>query len=335
MFEDLTTIEWIIAGAGALLLFLGLTKSGKDKKTGRTFLILGGIGIAVVFLLPLLGYDLFPSEGLAITRGGAPPNVLPGATSCAEDTTVTLSSQDAYTSTASGGRHRYRINGVPSLTVADGGTFTASPGDRLQVLWMENNSVDGIFSVLTNEVIPCAGTKTFTVNTYRNGTISLDIFNQEGNLIDNSTSENETLGAGDLVTLSARVRGTYQRGVPYGGIIVAEYDTTFYDDVILQFGGSSVAVPTAYAPIKSNNRTIAYEIPALFSNDVVTGSIVLDVGSTDPVATTTYPGIFLTFMPNNYFTNEDTGGSFDGPAVEDEDNTQTLREQQEFYLGVD
>ena len=73
-----------------------------------------------------------PAGGQVVVQGGTQCGV--------EDTTVTLSALNAYTAAAVGGRHVYRVNGGPVTGVADAGTFTASPGDVIQVLWANGTS---------------------------------------------------------------------------------------------------------------------------------------------------------------------------------------------------
>lgn len=328
MFEDLTTIELIIAVAGAILLVLGFTGAGKTRKMGKTFLVLGAVGLGVVFALPYFGYDPFGGNGeMAIGGGGNGASSIPGTTLCAvEDTTVTLTSVDSYTESATGGTHRYRINGNPSLGVADAGTLTASPGDRIEILWM-NEAHTGYFGAVDSEIVPCAGTKTFSTRTSQNGTLTFDIFSRDAGDTIRLGLANQSMTNGDVFTLASRITGQFERNFPYGGVVVAEYNGTAFDDVIVDFGGGKTSVPDFYTVSRLPNNVKAYIIPAVIGTQDLDGSVTIDADDTvDPMSTTggdsIGTGILFHFYPNDYFINNATGGSFEGPAVQDEDGEQ-------------
>ena len=330
-----------ITYALALLIFggalgIGGIVWGKKKETRKTMGVIGGIAF-LIGVLPMIGVTQLDMLNQQIDFGGETLTQLPttpGApTLCAiEDTTVTLSAIDKYTSAAAGTTHRYKINGAPALTVSNAGTFTASPGDQLQILW-GNGEDTTYFGAVDTVTVPCSGTKTYDTELYANGTLTIEVFNEEGNLIDGS-AENETLAAGDVVTLEAKLKGQYQKGFIYGGVIVAEWNSSELDDVVVDFGGSETSVPQIYTiTFSTTSSTKAYSVPAIISNQILTGSIVLDaddsanpLDATDPV---------LTFYPNDYFINEDAGASFDGPAAEDEDDVQTFAHSTAFTVHTD
>jgi len=293
--------SWIVLGAGGLLLIPGIGS---------------GIGIPADIDLANLG------GGDPLAVGTTPTTQLTPSGICAvEDTTVTLSAIDKFTAVATGGTHRYKINGAPAQTVSDAGTFTASPGDTLQVLWGNGSeTISEYYNDVTNEVIPCSGTKIFSNELLQNGSITIDVFNEDGNRIDRNN--NESLAAGDVVTLSAKLRGQFQRGT-LGGVIVCEYNSSAYDDCIVDFGGVEVNVPSIYIITNTLSRTKAYSIPAVISTDILQGTVTIDVDdSINPVAAASAL-VNLTYYAADYFINEDTGASYDGPAVEDEDDVQT------------
>jgi hypothetical protein len=249
-----------------------------------------------------------------------------------EDTTVTLSAEDAYTSASTGGTHRYKLNGGPALTISDAGTLTASPGDQLQILWGNATSVSYLGDVTTTTV-KCAGTHTISKKLYQNGTVTIRVFNEEGNLI--SDPENETLTNGDIVNLKIEMQGQFQRGLPWGGVIIAEYNKSTIDDVVIDVGGQETSAPSIYAiTLAAESSTKAYTVPPMLSNALLTGTVVVDADdSNDPAGGS--DDIILTFYPNDYFINEDTGGSYDGPSIEDEDDVQTFAQTNTFTLCID
>lgn len=254
-----------------------------------------------------------------------------------EDTTVTLASINKYTAIPTGGTHRYSLNGNPAATVSDAATFTASPGDNLKVLF--GNETDGsYFGEIENYIIPCKGTATLSKERYQNGTLTIEVYNEEGNLI-NAGATNESLASGDVVTLESKLKGQYQRGFPHGLVVVAEYNGTGtsaeMDDVIVDFGGSETNVPPMYVPVMgTTSKRKAYSIPSVTSNQILQGSVVIDVDDTvTPVFA--MGNVTLTFFGKDYYINEDTAGSFDGPQASDEDDTATFGTAGSFVISLD
>ena len=332
----------LIIIAVIIAIGVGLLVSGKNSKNKRmTGFAIAGV-IAVVGILPLLFVSIgtqFPWLTQEINFGGntvaiySQPSQItqttPSGLCAVEDTTVTLSAFNKYTSASTSGTHKYRINGAPALTVSDAGTFTASPNDAISILWM--NESNGYYGDVSNEVVPCSGTKTFSQSLIQNGTQTIEVYNEESNLID-GTSNNETLSAGDVVSLESKIKGTYQKGMPYGGVLVVEYNKTLVDDVVVDFGGSKVNVPVTYAiTLSTESVTKAYSIPALLSNQILSGSITIDADDTnDP----TDSDVLLKLYVNDYFVNENNGGAFEGPAVTDENDASVHENVEEFTLHM-
>lgn len=345
---------WIgIITAGVLLTFAWNANRVRKEKvagTNRMFVVWGAVLLAVGALwIGGIGNFIDPNLASPLTLGGGtlavsddgtptvttiqqlPSGFCPGV----EDTTVTLAAEDIFSGAATGGTHRFRVNGAPALTVSDAGTFTASPGDSISILWMDEAS-NSYYGFAETVVVPCSGTKTFSQSLYNNGTLTLQIFNEDGDSITGGTTE--TLAAGDVVTLDANIKGTFETGAPYGGIIYANYNASVYDKIILDFGGEKVSAPSSVlvSPISTAHAIVAYTIPAILSTDKILGLITIDVDDTinpDGLAATG-ANITIEFRPYNYFVNQDTGGSFDGPAVEDEDNVATQTNLASLIIGV-
>lgn len=335
---DWTWATLLLVAGLVLLAIAQFFMSGAKSRKNVTKL---GIGIAVVgvFALWILPVQLaFLNAPVSfLTQTTVPSDNAPSTGVCpagiiVDTTTVTLRAQDKYTSTATGGTHRYRINGAPATTVSDGSTFSASPGDMLEILW-GNETSSSYYGAVSKEVVPCTGTKTFSTEMYANGTLTFRVFNEEGNIIDTS-GENETLAAGDIVNLRTELQGTFQKGFPYGGIVVVEYNKTEIDDVIVQLGGVATTVPSTYSiALGTSSATKAYTVPAILSNQLLSGTIVIDADDSNGVTDAGDPR--LTFYPYDYFVNEDTGGSFDGPASVDEDSTATFGHVTAYTISVD
>ncbi len=321
--------EWI-ALVAVVLLLLGIFQKGKTKEQGKMFLGIGAAGLALVFLAPglLTGGTLSTTGGGLVTQSVVGCNV--------EDTTVTLSAVDEFTAVSAGTTHRYRIDNNPALTVSNAGTLTASPGDSIEILW-GNESDAAYYGAVSTEVIPCSGTFTFSQDLQQNGTLTIEVFNEEGNLID-AAGENETLGVGDVVTLTANLKGQFQRGFPFGGVMIVEFNgtgaTSVIDDVIVDFGGSEVPIPSFYViTLGTNSRTKAYSIPSISSNEILRGSITIDADDSNNPLDVGDP--VLTFVPNDFFVDGDQGGAFSGPATEDEDDLQTFAHTTAFTVNLD
>lgn len=324
----------IVGGLIAALAILAVKDSGTRKTMGWIGMILLVPGLITVVSPGTISFldqnlDLGGQTKVVTTPSGGVQQQT--STICAvEDTTVTLSAVDKYTNTAAGGTHKYRVNGNPALTVSDASTLTASPGDSLEILFQNESAGSNYFSEVQTQIVPCSGTVTFSTLLVQNGTLTVEVFNEEGNLI--SAPENETIGSGDVVSLSGRLKGTYQRGYPYGGILVAEYNKTEYDDVILSTG-SKTDTPSFYTVSNTGNSVKAYEVPAILSNQIVDFTITLDASTTDPGY---LDDPTLKFYPNNYYIDEDNGGLFVGPKTEDEDDAQVApMHTTTFTISVD
>lgn len=340
--ENFTWGALILIAGFALAIILGIvarvnSKATVRKKSGTAMIIfgiIGAIGLLSLFVqIPVLNDPVdFNIQPGAIGGGEETPQESPGSGEeiplCAiEDTTVTVSTKDIYTSLATGGTHRYSVNGAPALTLSNAGSFTASPGDNIKFLLMNGSETDSNYNSKTFDVkVPCKGTYTVTQDLYQNGTVTLEVYNEEGDLINGGTN-NETLANGDVVSLDIKVKGTYQTAWEYGGIIVAEYPKAQYDDVIIEFNGvaTSATVPTFNTPLNGSQSRKAYEVPALFSTTAVLGKITLDVDDTINPTADGVNNVTLTYYPKGLYIDQKNGGNFAGPAVEDEDGVQTKK----------
>lgn len=248
-----------------------------------------------------------------------------------EDTTVTFTALDAYTSTATGGTHAYKVNNGALKTISDAGSTTLSPGDRLQILWY-NESGTSYFSDLTTATVPCKGTFDIpNAMLYGNTSVTMTAITEDTNLV-MGTSNTQTIGAGEKVDVSLTLKGEYQKGSPHGEVIVCYYNKSSIDDCIVNLGGVATTVPDSVT-IASEYGAKAYTVPALLSNAKVEGLVTIDADDTiNPAVGDSNLTLYL--FANNYFINDKTGKSFDGPAVEDEDQAVTSTLYATYNLGV-
>src|SRR3990167_3040488 len=352
------TITWSVL-ALAIGLVLGIIGAATNKSSTRKILFMWGFPIAgAAFLLLIVGSSLpdqlqffnkpiSGDEGKVVQVGGTtvtyvtqPVQTTPPTQSSicpVEDTTVTLSAQDEYLSTSTGGTHRYKIDGAPALTVSDAGTLTPSPGNKLDILW-NNATSTSAYSIIDSVVVPCDGTVTFTAKTVNNGSLTTRVYNEEGNLLDTST-ENETLGVGDVVNLNIELQGDYQKKIPYGLILVVEYNKSTIDDVVINLDGvelSSANVPTSFSPNYGvDSAKKSFFVPEIISNVKKTGTVTIDADDANNPGSDTDGDLRFVYFPLNPFINEDKGGAYDGPDAEDEDNAVTRTGQFSYTLSVD
>ena len=261
----------------------------------------------------------------APTTPPAPTGIIKIDGGCGVDsTTITVSAQDYYTLGAVGGVHRYRIDGNPAKAISDGGTFTSSKDEQINILFA-NQTTPASFSYYSDVMdytVLCEGTKTLSKKLYANDTFTVNIFNEEGNLI--SDPENETLGAGDTITLSGNIKGQYKKAAaPYGGVIIAEYNSSTMDNVEVSFDGitKKTTTPTFYTVGYTTHVTKSYEFPALITNNEIKMGTYLDADDTKNPSSEAGQDIKLTYCTINYYVDEDDQGNYK-KGIEDENGLQ-------------
>lgn len=325
---------------GAVLLVLGFMKMYKSKGTKKIATIFG-IGLVALFLATAFVGQLQTVTWLTSDWNTKPASVgdtgttvggeLPKTGSCLgiEDTTVTLSASDKYTGSATGGTHRYKVNNGIALTVSDAGTITASPGDVLDILVGNASVTDKFFGKVLRTVVPCQGTfRVPGMNVVQNETSALDVdfYNRDGNKMDSGENK-QVLNNDDIKTVKLRWMGASDKGYPYGVLAVFEYNSTAFDKIEV-IGATKSSTPNFYTVGATSRTTSAYLIPGI--EDVTEVEYLVNVdasgnGPQDGTGTTNMSsGVNVTFYPLDYYIDEDNGGTFAGPAVEDEDNVKTF-----------
>ena len=349
-------------GILALLLGIVLTSIGAfSKKTSirKPFLAIGlilliptGIYLASPTTLPFLGFlgTEISLGGTTYTAGIQPPGPKVDTSFCVQTdpVTVTLSAIDSYLGTASGGTHAYKVDGGAILTVSNSGTFTASPKQKLEVLWM-NGSATSSFSKIGTYEIPCRATYTpsdvdgTAVKVSQNGSLTISIFNdpnQDATSTSATGNVNQTLSSGQIKNLKVIIQGDYQKDFPYGIIAVIESNKTTTDDTILQDRSSGIELTKAEKPqtfsstYGTDSATRSYLISSITSNAENSFTLVIDTDDTNnPLVTSS--DIKFTFFARNNYINDKKGGVFEGPNAEDEYNAVTRTGQISRTLYVD
>jgi hypothetical protein len=268
------------------------------------------------------------------TAGSQPQSTAGGGTIInipAEDATVTLSASDAYDSSiAILGNHRYRTKSPNSntfgawLQLADGSSATTGSTDTIQIVWGDGNQSAGViraFADISTYSLSGSGAVTLTpgqagASIYRNGTVNLKVFNEEGNLISGTGgttgNENESIAAGDTPTLNFQVVGQFKRAAaPHGAVLIVQYNQSQYDDFEVRLDGqrlTKAARPDFYTVRAANFNTKTFNVPPIVSSGTHSGSITIDVDDTNSVATTVGAefDIIVDFYPKELFRNTET-----------------------------
>ncbi|MDD5651204.1 MAG: hypothetical protein PHF86_12445 [Candidatus Nanoarchaeia archaeon] len=354
----LNVVPWIGVGIFALFFIVMIAslfggRSQKSIKRSKVSAVIMAFGvIAMLLFIPAvsnfiattmnitpstlaIGGEETPSEGVETPTGECIDGFIKIDGSCkclnVDKTTVTFPAVNAYTDTATGGTHAYKVNGGALKTVSDAGSATLSPGDKLQILWY-NESGTSYFSDVTNVIVPCKGTYDVpSARLYANTSVTMTAITEDTNLV-MGTSNTQTIGAGEKVDIDLTLKGEYQTGSPHGEVVVCYYNKSSIDDCIVNLGGVLTTVPDSVT-IASEYGAKAYTAPALLSNAKVEGIVTIDADDTyNP--TVGDSNVTLYVYGNNWFINDKTGKSFDGPAVEDEDQAVTSTLYGSYNLGL-
>lgn len=245
------------------------------------------IGIALLlFIVPQIPFlqGIVPGGGggaaPAPPGGLAPDGVCPiGAV--IEDVTVTWDIIDKHNpgETVDGGTDdevywefiNGEISGLrPGNAAGDGdddaGTETFSPGDKIKIYWAFDPTgiaaSNSYYTLITEETIPCRGTKTLTgrvVNASTGTTyLTARLFSEDDGLVVTETAANtEQLIDGNTDCLDGFLQVPEDAGIPYGGCMVADFtdNSTALDTITMKFKG----VEAASCPIPDIHTEAFYD----------------------------------------------------------------------------
>jgi len=243
-----------------------------------------------------------------------------------EDVTLTVGKvQEMYNPTVNAETtenlwHRVFQNNVDIGLKQDETSFTVDVGDKMAVYYAENASTAGAayYAAKQEFVVPCDGGEVTTsqmpdsnaFKLYSGNNISVKVFNEDnGNL--NDASDNETLAAGDVITLDVNIDGSFEDAFsPYGKIIyVVDVNGSKYDDIDVVMGDGKSAVkatvPKSYSSLGSDSDTYAFELPGCVTSCNIDYKLVVDVDDTlDPG---TVDDITTTYFDQDWYLNSDSG----------------------------
>ena len=185
---------------------------------------------------------------------------------CAYAPTYSLSASDKWDNTVViSGAHRVIQDGEVPKTYSGTATET-NLGEKIKVMWGNGNAT--IYNVIQEYTISkCGLTPIVYKELVRNTSLTMQCFNEENNLIDDA-GENETVGAGDSVSLKCQILGVSERGMPHGGVIVAELNGSSYVGVDTQLTsitpelitGSKMSAPSFHTVTSTANKASAWNV---------------------------------------------------------------------------
>jgi hypothetical protein len=286
--------------------------------------------VALILACVVLGKMLFAPATQTATSTGAGPAVVKIEGQCGVDsTTFTANLYDYFDRSISvSGNHLIRVGANGWATIAQAGTKTVSPGDRISLGFGDGNAT--AWRKPVEGYVPCKGTVTasdlcqFAADVgaancngktlgseaelvKRNGTITTRLFNHDDGLL-NSGSNQQAISAGDLKTLYAinGIEPSYKKGgYEYGGCAVIEINTTVFDDIVPTYGGVSklIGTPAFYTVSAAGFTAKTYEIPP-FSTDAsgnvvaMSRQLIIDADDTNSAADAN--DITIRYYPNEY-----------------------------------
>lgn len=197
---------------------------------------------------------------------GISGGIVPSA-GCAQTPEVTLQGADKWDSgVAISVSHEYILNGGLPQTYST--AFEAGLGDTVRVLFGAGNA--SVYQTIKDFTVDRCENHIFIENQLvQNTSFTIQCFNEEGNVIDD-TSENETVDAGDTVSLKCEIKGVFEKGMPHGGVIVAEMNGSGYDEENTMLTGDIIggktSVPTFYSLSDAVNKARAFEVNPILSS---------------------------------------------------------------------
>jgi len=214
--------------------------------------------------------------------------------------------------------HQVFVNGINEGAKLDGSTMTVTPGDEICIVYGINSSATpgtGFYANKQCFTVPCDGRISTASrqdsDAYKlcqidaNG-MTVRFFNEDnGNL--NAVTDNETLGAGDVINMEMTYQGTYEDCFsPYGDMVaVVSANTTNYDEIKI---GSYPAAnsPKLHKSVEFGVDEIhwAYSLPGVKSNEKVETTLTVDVDDSTNPGTTNDAIINVTLYDQDYFIND-------------------------------
>jgi hypothetical protein len=275
-----------------------------------------GIATWLILILVIGGVALFMKNGGSELNASKETESGTGIGQCPfGETTVKLSGFDYNNKgTSITEVHSIFVNGDYYGTLANLGTFTASPGDEVTVLFGNNTEASaGFYATKVTEKIGCVGTKTITgFQKDKVSSVTISLFNSDDGLINSGSDANEVTASGEE-TIEMKLKGTSEDF--YGEqnvIVVFDASSSVFQDVKVS-GAKKVSVPSQHTTVAST-KAFAYELASIDGSAWETYSVVLEATSSEP---TLANNISVSLYDNAYFIDAETNEIVMG--YEDED----------------
>lgn len=180
---------------------------------------------------------------------------------------------------------------------AEGSSVDFSPNDRVTLVPAVNSTVTGYYGKIDTQIVGLSGTETYAgiiadASDADQAGMTITVNNVDGTVNSASGGSNQSIGAGQVKTLSFRIDGAYEDDYSTGKVCFAcEYNKTAYDEVILTsdvagsiYPAKSRDCPPEDLSVASHKTVSSYEMDdPITSLKSITGSITVDADdSNDP-----------------------------------------------------
>lgn len=180
-------------------------------------------------------------------------------------TTITVVGSDALsTGTAVSGITKVQVNGIGAYSTDDF-TLSASPKDKLNVLIQNSTTYHN--ALISAFEVPSAPTGVLGANLKKNATVTMTVFNTNGDVMDASGALiNQTAATGGSYNMKIRIDGQDKASTNDMVCILESSDGTKADKMTLSGFGAvykGMSKPSSYTLIGSTSAIWVYELPAI------------------------------------------------------------------------
>lgn len=314
-----------------------------ENKGGKTIAwILGGL--VVVYLLNQAGIITLPGATPAPQPAPPSPGATPGTIPCPYAPTVSLGANDKHASGQTNwGSWKYKLNGGTTSTDADGG-FEVAKGSDLDILVADANSSAFYRALWSPEIAVCGLNSLSYDNVIAYTRYATKCYNEDGDPINGSTytNENLTIGLEGTRDVKCEVEGVSNTGMPYGGMMILEFNQSTYkieDLNSLTLGGAWASqkvspedsTTAAYSVGIAGATTKSFKIPPIddtgtytFTINTLQAKSDINPGEGSSHSDTAYgDGIYGRIFPINCYEEEDITPSEFRCGLADMDSTFT------------
>lgn len=285
----------------------------KDKKGIASIWLIAIVGLVIVGI----SFGWFSGIGDALSATPSDDTVAPvGYVPDVEDTTVTFKSFDIENKgTGTGEVHTIWVNDQYFGTVADGGTATLSPFDKIMVLFGNNSeSVSGFYPEMIKFDVPNRGTFVATgFQKDKNSTVvSATYLNSDDESL-NAAGDAQAVSSGGEETGILKLQASSEDF--YGDeyvIVVLEGTQTVYEDIIIE-GASEATIPAKHSEA-SGNKAFAYKVANMVGSKRTSYDVT--VKAKDGQDPTTAHNLTVTLYDSSLYVDAETNLVVRG--VEDE-----------------